>query len=265
MATTSNTSHHPRIQTPSLFDLGPDDLQDGRQAAGKVPGPAPPTKSPASTAVPKLTPPLKWHGGKRYLAAEIVALMPPHIHYVEPYAGGLAVLLAKDPEGVSEVVNDLNGDLTNFWRCLQDPAAFETMRRTLEAMPFSEREYAEADERHYATDAERAIAFFIRCRQSLAGRMQGFASLSRRRPSRPCTFCPGGDTVKWGTSGWLAGSLLASPTRPAAVGFRPCRQRLPAGPARKDGFSWASLPPPQDRWRFRSSHQESLRTNRRSL
>lgn len=45
----------------------------------------------------KLTGPLKWHGGKSYLADWIISLMPKHLHYVEPYAGGLAVLLAKDP------------------------------------------------------------------------------------------------------------------------------------------------------------------------
>ena len=43
--------------------------------------------------------PLKWHGGKYYLASKIVRLMPPpHLHYVEPYFGGGAVLFARDPE-----------------------------------------------------------------------------------------------------------------------------------------------------------------------
>lgn len=32
-----------------------------------------------------ITQPIKFHGGKHYLASKIVALMPPHIHYVEPY------------------------------------------------------------------------------------------------------------------------------------------------------------------------------------
>ena len=31
--------------------------------------------------LPRVSPPLKWHGGKHYLAAKIVALMPEHTHY----------------------------------------------------------------------------------------------------------------------------------------------------------------------------------------
>jgi site-specific DNA-adenine methylase len=36
----------------------------------------------------KLSPPLKYHGGKQYLANKILSLFPPHVHYVEPSAGG---------------------------------------------------------------------------------------------------------------------------------------------------------------------------------
>jgi DNA adenine methylase len=132
-----------------------------------------------------LTPSLKWHGGKHYLAAKIVELMPLHTHYVEPFAGGLRVLLAKNPEGVSEVVNDLNGDLTNFWRVLQNPADFDRLRRTLEATPFSEAEWDGAEGRLADPDpVVGACAFFTRCRQSLAGRMDCFAPLSRTRTRR---------------------------------------------------------------------------------
>lgn len=139
-----------------------------------------------STAVAS---PLKWHGGKSYLAARIVGMMPPHTHYVEPFAGGLSVLLAKNPEGVSEVVNDLNGELTNFWECLRDGVAFRLMQRQLEATPFSEWEHDEAAAGRYlrrscGAPVDWAIAFFIRCRQSLAGRMESFAPLSRTRTRR---------------------------------------------------------------------------------
>ena len=138
-------------------------------------------------------PPLKYHGGKHYLAPKIVALMPPHIHYVEPFAGGLAVLLAKDPKGISEVANDLNGDLTNFWTVLRNPDFFPRLQRACEAAPFSEelwRMCVRLLERNggkndtFLSECEpvqRAWAFFVCCRQSLAGRMKSFAPLSKTR------------------------------------------------------------------------------------
>src|SRR5262245_18655195 len=93
-----------------------------------------------------LTPPLKWHGGKHYLASRIVALMPRHSHYVEPFGGGLAVMMAKKPEGVSKVINDLDGDVSNFWQVMKDPDLFEPFQRMAEATPFSEYEWQVADQ-----------------------------------------------------------------------------------------------------------------------
>lgn len=146
----------------------------------------------------KLTQPLKWHGGKHYLAPNIMALMPPRcknpnapaaddpgwLHYVEPFAGGLSVLLANEPEGISEVVNDLNENLTNFWQVLQSVGKFERFLRLCEATPFSKIEYEKADAQlHDLSDDPEMAAwiFFIRCRQSLAGRMKGFAGITRNR------------------------------------------------------------------------------------
>jgi DNA adenine methylase len=133
--------------------------------------------------------PLKWHvdGGKSYLAARIVAMMPAHTHYVEPYAGGLSVLLAKNPDCVSEVVNDAHRELTNFWRVMQVPHLFTEFIRIEEATPFSEAEYQWASRQPDRIDDAPALAahaFFIRCRQSLAGRMDSFAPLSRNRTRR---------------------------------------------------------------------------------
>ncbi len=139
--------------------------------------------------------PLKWHidGGKGYLASRIVALMPPHLHYVEAFAGGLSVLLQKDPENVSEVVNDINGFLTRFWVVMADPNLFRRFQRIVEGTPFSEdvwrraaetlRKEADPDEPFEGSEYV-AAAFFVRCRQSLAGRMESFAPLSRTRVRR---------------------------------------------------------------------------------
>lgn len=147
--------------------------------------------------------PLKWHspGGKAYLAQRIVALMPPrcknpnkpdpddkgYVHFCEPYAGGLSVLLANDPEGISEVANDLNGELTNFWCVLQSESSFGRFVRRVQATPFSEAEYHEAGVASVCRDndpAEAAWSFFVRCRQSLAGRMKGFTGVTRTRTRR---------------------------------------------------------------------------------
>lgn len=143
----------------------------------------------ATTKPKRIDSPLKWHGGKHYLASKLVAMMPPHIHYVEPYAGGLSVLLAKDPEGVSEVVNDLNRQLTNFWQVMACPVQFPRLIREAEATPFSEELWSNAgriiDPNSGCDDsASLAAAFFVVCRQSLAGRMQSFAPLSRTRTRR---------------------------------------------------------------------------------
>lgn len=139
-----------------------------------------------------MTAPLKWHGGKQYLAKRIVSLMPPRcqnpnapaaddpgwMHYVEPFAGGLAVLLANNPEGISEVINDLNGNLTNFWNVLASEAEFPKFQRAVEAIPFSQLEFESSEDRGDA------VSFFIRCRQSLSGRMNAFAGITRNRTRR---------------------------------------------------------------------------------
>lgn len=133
----------------------------------------------------RLTPPLKWHGGKHYLTDEIVSLMPRHTHYVEPFAGGLAVLLAKNPEGVSEVANDLDGNLMNFWNVLRSENTFPRFLREVDSIPFSEAAWEHAGKSLTGENpVSRAVAFFVRCRQSMAGRMDSFAPLSRNRVRR---------------------------------------------------------------------------------
>src|SRR5262249_52660065 len=107
-----------------------------------------------ATSRPALTAPLKWHGGKTYLANHIIAQMAPHTAYVEPYFGGGAVLLARNPadprlwagdtsslRGVSEVVNDIDGRLITFWRVLQREDTFARFARIVQAVPFARVEW----------------------------------------------------------------------------------------------------------------------------
>src|SRR5262249_41445763 len=102
--------------------------------------------------------PLKTHGGKSDLAQRIIDLMVPHLVYCEPFAGGLAVLLNRDPrdprflwphpcsdgrraDGVSEVVSDLNGDLMGYFRTLREPRRRRRLNRRLRLTPLSEKEW----------------------------------------------------------------------------------------------------------------------------
>lgn len=143
-----------------------------------------------------LTPPLKWHGGKHYLASRIVGLMPQHLHYVEPYFGGGAVLLARDPsdqclwhpphKGVSEVANDINGRLVNFWRVLRDEESFRRFVRMAQAIPLARPEWEAAHNYtpHGKDPVADALAFFVDCRQSRSGLMKGFTPVTRSRTRR---------------------------------------------------------------------------------
>lgn len=67
---------------------------------------------------PLLKPVLKWVGGKRQLLAEISPLIPssPSL-YVEPFVGGGAVLLAKQPSKAR--INDANKELINVYRVIK--------------------------------------------------------------------------------------------------------------------------------------------------
>lgn len=64
-------------------------------------------------------PPFAYYGGKTTLARRIADLLPEHRHYVEPFAGSLAVLLARPP-ALMETVNDLDHRLMTFWRVLRE-------------------------------------------------------------------------------------------------------------------------------------------------
>jgi DNA adenine methylase len=73
--------------------------------------------------------PFVWFGGKRRVAPEVWAVLGDVDNYVEPFAGSLAVLLARphnlaDGKRRAETVNDADGFIANFWRALAaDPEA----------------------------------------------------------------------------------------------------------------------------------------------
>lgn len=115
-------------------------------------------------------PPFTYFGGKTSLAERIVELLPPGRHYVEPFAGSLAVLLAK-PRSQMETVNDLDGDLMLFWRVLRDQPA--DLARVCALTPHSRGEHELAFDRGPdLPDLERARRVWVRLTQGRGGMLR---------------------------------------------------------------------------------------------
>ena len=74
---------------------------------------------PAMKAPRELSSPFPFFGGKSRLATQIWAKLGNPTVYVEPFAGSLACLLARpDGAGQREIVCDLDGGISNFWRAV---------------------------------------------------------------------------------------------------------------------------------------------------
>ena len=116
-----------------------------------------------------LKPPFAYYGGKTTLAPIIAGLLPPHDHYVEPFAGSLAVLLAKDPVG-RETANDLDGDLVTFWRVLRDRPG--DLARAAMLTPHSRAEYLASADLDVTDDVERARRVWVRLTQGRSHSMK---------------------------------------------------------------------------------------------
>lgn len=64
--------------------------------------------------------PFPWFGGKSRVSHLVWSAFGASVsNYVEPFAGSLAVLLARPSEPRIETVNDKDGYLVNFWRAVQ--------------------------------------------------------------------------------------------------------------------------------------------------
>lgn len=138
---------------------------------------------------------MKWHGGKHYLAKKIISLFPSRtewLTYVEPYAGGLSVLLANDPTGKSEIVNDIDSRLTNFWQVLQNANTFSEFQRIVSVTPFSQEEF---NRPYCGTNIEKAVRFFVKCCQSYGGQGRTF---------QPMAVCRTRRGINENASSWLS-------------------------------------------------------------
>src|SRR5437762_655372 len=143
--------------------------QTGRSRRGKPP-------PVARLAHVKKLIPFGWYGGKFSHLDWLLPLLPGCYHYCEPFAGSAAVLLNRRPAPV-ETYNDLDGEVTNFFRVLRDDK--DRLTEVIGLTPFSREEFSIACEIDPNLDpVERARRFYIRARQVRTGLAQR-ASLGR--------------------------------------------------------------------------------------
>ena len=116
---------------------------------------------------------LKYPGSKWNIARQLVELIPPHHSYVEPYFGSGAVLFSKTPSSI-ETVNDLDGDVVNLFRCIQQDA--ERLARLVMTTPYSREVYdMQFDpDNSCASRYQQAAGFLIRCCQGHGFRVNGY-------------------------------------------------------------------------------------------
>jgi DNA adenine methylase len=116
-----------------------------------------------------MKPPFSYYGGKTRVADQIVALLPDHEHYVEPFAGSLAVLLAK-PAARMETVNDIDDRLMTFWRVLRERP--DELIRACALTPHSRAEQRLSQDLDGCDELEVARRVWVRISQSRTGTLR---------------------------------------------------------------------------------------------
>lgn len=165
-----------------------------------------------------MKPPITYYGSKVTIGPQIAALLPAHDHYVEPYAGSLAVLLAKRPSRM-ETVNDLDRKLMTFWRVLRERPA--DLERYCALTPHARAEHLEAyapvPDDHPDRHLEQARRVWVQLTQGRAGTLRRTGWRFYINPAGSSTSMPG----------YLAGYV----DRMAAGAERLARVSLEARPA----------------------------------
>lgn len=114
-------------------------------------------------------------GGKRRLSRAVIRRIEavPHRRYIEPFVGMGGIFLRRRQAAPVEVINDLNGDVANFFRVLQEhyPYFIDLLRFRVASRAEFERLKELPPER--LTDLNRAARFLYLQRLAFGGKVAG--------------------------------------------------------------------------------------------
>lgn len=118
--------------------------------------------------------PISYYGGKQTMLKHILPLIPIHSMYTEAFCGGAAVLFAKKP-AESEVINDLNMDLTTFYWMAK--VCYPELKIEVDKTLHSRDMHAHAahilNYPQFFNQAQRAWAVWALCKMSFASMLDG--------------------------------------------------------------------------------------------
>lgn len=118
--------------------------------------------------------PISYYGGKQTLLKHILPLIPEHSLYTEAFAGGYAVLFAKEPVSC-EVINDVNKGLVNFYLVAQKH--YNLLKIKIDASMHSRSQYDYAlyinNNPEWFSPAQWAWAIWVLSKLSFACKLNG--------------------------------------------------------------------------------------------
>lgn len=132
---------------------------------------------------------LNYPGAKWGMAKMIVNLMPKHRSYLEPFFGSGAVLFNKPPSAI-ETVNDIDGDVVNFFRVLREQP--DELAEALALTPYARDVFDDAHENRGSSNFDRAYRFAVRSKMGhgfKTHRKTGFKIDVYSRERSYCTKC----------------------------------------------------------------------------
>ena len=132
---------------------------------------------------------INYPGSKWLMAHQICQMIPPHRSYVEPYLGSGAVLFNKIPSHI-ETINDIDGDIVNFFRVVRDCG--DELAKMIAMTPYARDVYIDSFINRGDTEIEKAYKFAIRSRMShgyRTNRISGFKIDVYARERSYCVSC----------------------------------------------------------------------------
>ena len=117
--------------------------------------------------------PLIWPGGKGQMMNKILKHIPDHKYYLEPFFGGGNLFFSKNKVS-HETINDINSDVINFFKLLQDKNKFKQFHELLELTPYSREIFNESIKykKFEHGSVKRVYYWFILLRQSFSGKSE---------------------------------------------------------------------------------------------